>query len=237
MGRLTIYIFRTAAIVILLIAITTNAYSQSGDTEALEVGVGFPGGPPPEPYSGYIELNTALDFGIMYTHFSGDDMSGTYGGIPQLSTGLSWAMGDRSRFFMSIGYGRKSGDPYWDIEHFETDQDITVQTMPFLIGLKFNASSRKDFRLYFGAAAQLTYAWETIPTGMSDGEFTSSTPSGLLTGYYLFVGPEFSLGNGTDAIGLEIGIGGSKGEVSGDGNSHDVDLTGYHIRAFYTLGM
>ena len=235
MGRMTIYTYRTAAIVFLLIAFSTNAFAQPGDTDTLEVGTGFPGGPPPDPYSGYIELNTALDLGINYTHFSGEDMSGSYGGIPELDARISWAMGDRSRFFLSVGYGRKCGDPYWDIEHFDSDQNMTVQTMPFLMGIKFNASTRKNVRLYFGAAAQLTYAWETLPTGISNGEATTSTSSGLITGYYLFVGPEFPLGQGTDAVGLEFGIGGTKGEISAAGNRHDIDLTGYRVRAFYSF--
>ncbi len=164
-------------------------------------------------------------------------MAGTYGGLPQVTAGISWALGNRSRFFLATGYGRRNGDPYWDINYFDTDQDIELQTVPFFMGLKFNASANKEFRLYFGAAAQMTYAKETIQTGIINGEPTFITPSGLLTGYYLFVGPEFPLGEGSDSLGMEFGFGGTKGSVDTDGHGHDVDLTGYHLRIVYSLGL
>ncbi len=65
----------------------------------------------------------------------------------------------------------------------------------------------------------------------------TTSPRGLTTGYYLFFGPEFPLGKGTDALGLEFATGGTKGSLVNSSYSHDVDLTGYHLRVYYTFGI
>ncbi len=236
-GRSDIIFLRALTIFFALIAISANVSAQPDDTAPQEVGIPFPGGQEPKPFAGLTELNTTLDFSFMYTHLRGQDMAGSYGGVPQIGAGISFAFSQRNRFFMSLGYGHQSGDPYWDVDGFSNDGSITVQTIPLLLGLKTNASSRKTFRLYFGMAVQLTHVTEKISTGELNGDAQTISPSGLTTGYYLFFGPEFPLGKGTDALGMEFGIGGTKGSLNSGSYSHNIDLTGYSMRVYYNFGI
>jgi len=236
-GRSDIISLRALIVFFALIAISAHVSAQPDDTAPQEVGQPYGGGQDPKPFAGLTELNTTLDFSFMYTHLRGQDMTGTYGGLPQIGAGISFAFSPRNRFFMSLGYGHQSGDPYWDIDGFSNDGSISVQTIPLLLGLKTNASSRKNFRFYFGMAVQLAYVTENIPIGELNGIPQTNSPSGLTTGYYLFFGPEFPLGKGTDALGMEFGIGGTKGSLKSGSYSHNVDLTGYKMRVYYNFGI
>ncbi len=173
----------------------------------------------------------------MYTHFTGKDMDGSYGGLPQIGAGLSFALGDRTRFFISARYGKASGDPYHNLEGFSDADGLTLKALPLMIGFKLNASEREDFRLYLGGAFQYAFLWEDIPAENQAGVSQTLKTSGTGTGYYLLLGPEFPLGEGKNAVGLEFGYGGSKGDVTAGTHGHGVDLTGLHARIYFTLGL
>jgi hypothetical protein len=207
----------------------SNPYNEIAEPSAEDV--------PSGAFTGLKELQTMLDFSFMYSDFNDDDMSGSYGGFPQIGAGVSLATGDRTRFFLSARYGKKSGDPYHDIDGISDPDGITVKALPMMIGMKFNASNRKDFRLYFGGAFQYAFTWEKISTGDGNDNPLDIDASGSTTGYYLFLSPELPLGQGTDALGVDFGFGGSKGNLTSADHSHGVDLTGLHVRIYYTFGV
>ncbi len=222
-----------------MIAFTaTISVAQTDPDNQQSVGVPYPGkAEPAGAFRGLTEIDTMVDLSFMYTHLRGDDMSGAYGGLPQLGAGISFATGDRTRFFLSAHYGKKSGDPYFSIDGLSDEDGLTVKALPLMIGIKINTSQRQDFRLYLGGAFQYTFLWEDLTTGDVNDNPMDIEASGSGAGYYFFLGPEFPLGKGNSALGAEFGFGGSKGNVSASSHSHGVDLTGVHARVYYTLGL
>ncbi len=182
------------------------------------------------------EADTRIEFSYLHTLLSGEHIGETYGYLPQLGAGVSLALSDRSRIFMSLHYGRKSGDPYWDVPSF-SGPNITVQNVPLMFGAKTNASSRHSYRLYFGAAMQLTYLKEKTYTADSYGNPLEENATGWATGYYFFVAPEFPLSKNGNALGCELAWGGSKGTVRASHQSHGVDLSGFNMRLYYSLDL
>ncbi len=223
--------------IILCIAATVSP-AQGKIVVPDDIGQPYPGNQPSAGvFPGLHEIQTMVDFSIMYTDLRGMDMRGSYGGLPQLGAGLSFATSDRTRFFISARYGRQSGDPYHDIDGLSDPNGITLEAVPLMIGMKINASRRQDFRLYVGGAFQYTFLWEDVTTGDVNDNPMDIEAYGTSTGYYLFIGPEFPLGLGNSALGAEFGFGGSKGDVTASSHSHGVDLTGVHVRVYFTFGL
>lgn len=214
------------------------ATGSMAQVESNSIGSPYPGDESSEgTFQGLPEIQTMLDFSFMYTDLRGEDMGGTYGGLPLLGAGISFATSDQIRFFISASYGRNSGDPYHDIEGFSDDGGITLKALPVMIGLKVNTSTRKSFRLYVGGAFQYAFLWENLPTVDSNNQPADIEASGTATGYYLFIGPELPLGKGNSAVGAEFGFGGSKGNVTDSSHRHAVDLTGAQARIYFTFGL
>ena len=228
---------RHPSIIILIIMVAVNISGAAAQTEAgnsQEVGGTAPVG---GAFPGLKEINTMVDLSFMYTHFSGNDMRGSYTGLPQFGAGISFATSERTRFFFSARYGQKSGDPYHDIDGFSDPDGITVKALPIMFGMKINASGRQDFRLYVGGAFQYAFLWENVSTVDGSDNPQDVEASGTGPGYYLFMGPEFPLGQGGSALGVEFGYGGSKGDVVSGSHYHGVDLTGAHARIYFTFGI
>jgi len=225
------------SILVLLVISATGSFAQTDSEFQQSVGTAYPGTPTADkPFPGLKEMGAQLDLFYMYTNFQGDDMSATYGGLSQFGAGISFATGDRTRFFISARYGQSSGDPYHSIDGISLEDGVTVKALPLLIGMKINASSRKDFRCYFGGGFQFAFTWEDINTSDGNDNPVDMETSGTTTGYYVFVAPEFPLGK-SKALGAEFGWGGSKGDVKSSSHSHGVDLTGAHVRVYFTFDL
>ena len=233
-GRLVISTQFKFIVTALLILGATCALAQD-DTQ--DVGNPFPGeNAPIGAFPGLTELGAQLDLFYMYTNFSGEDMSESYGGMSQFGTGISMATGDRTRFFISARYGQSTGDPYYDIEGMSNEDGITVKALPIMFGMKINASRRQDFRLYVGGAFQFAFIWENLSTSDVNGNPMDVEASGTGTGYNIFIAPEFPLSD-SKALGAELSWGGTKGDITDTGHSHAVDLTGFSARLYFTFGL
>ncbi len=226
----------------LILAVFTGAAAASpAQTQAdspQDIGRPYPGHEQSVgAFRGLTELGVMMDLSFRYSHLGDSSMSGAYSGLPQLGTTLSLATGDRSRFFLSVHYGQKSGDPYHDIDGFSDEDGMTVKALPLMIGMKYNTSQRQDFRLYLGGAFIYSFLWEDLTTRNANNNPVLVEASGNGTGYYFFVGPEFPLGKGSQALGAEFGFGGSKGEVRKSSHSHGVNMTGVQARVYFTFGL
>ena len=182
------------------------------------------------------DLGTELDLSLSYLHFTEDDMSATYSYLPMVGAGVSFRVASQVRTFFGLGYGKKSGDPYHDLPGFENGPDITVKTIPFLVGMKVNLANSSRMRLHVGAALMLAYTREEgIAQLGSSGGVDSSPASELLTGYQWTFSPEWVLGEGRRVLGFELGYGGTKGTLQGDTHRHDINLFGVSARVFYVF--
>lgn len=190
-----------------------------------------------EPFPDLKSANPVLDVSALYTRFTGDGMNSEYGGLPAVSAGLTFQFSRYSYFWMSLGYGASRGNSLAGITGFSGPDDLTVRAVPFQLGLKFDGAHSERVRFYLGAALEFAWMQETLPALAAGGHVEDRTASEINTGFALVCGPEFLLGDGDRAFGLEIGWGGAKGSVRGDDSSHDVDLTGVRGRIYYALAL
>lgn len=183
-------------------------------------------------------LEAELELGLTYLEFSDDDLDATYGHLPGVSAGASFLMAPRVRTFFSLGYGQKSGDPFYGLPGFDGGPEITLKTVPFLVGLKFDLASSSRLRVQAGGALMLAYVREEgIAQLDSFGNLDDAPVDNVLSGYQLTFAPEWVLGHRVRAVGLEVGYGGVKGTLSNDSHSHDIDLTGISARMYLVLGL
>jgi len=178
-----------------------------------------------------------VELSFMCTDLSDLEMGGAYGGLPQFGLGVSFDMGERTRFFVSGHFGSKSGDPYHNLEGLSDEDGIQIDVLPLMMGLKVNASTRPGFRLYMGGALQYVFFWESVSNGDLYSNPQDIEASGAAPGYYFFMGPEIPLGRGGNALGAEFGFGGSEGTAVSSSHSHGVDLRGIHARVYFTIGL
>jgi hypothetical protein len=182
------------------------------------------------------ELGTELDLSLGYHHFTDEDMDGTYSYLPMVGAGVSFLVAPQVRTFVGFRYGKKSGDPYHDLPGFENGPDITVKSLPILIGMKVNLASSSRIRLHVGGAMMFAYTREEgIPQLGSANTLDSSPATDILTGFQLTFAPEWILGQGRRSMGVELAYGGTRGTLKGDTHSHDIDLFGFSGRVFYAF--
>jgi len=182
------------------------------------------------------DLEAQIDLGVRYTGFTGEDMRRTYGGIPVAALGATVRLSRVARMFTSVGYGRATGDPFYDLPSGGPDR-ATVTTVPFTLGLKADLAHSRRIRFYAGIAFEVAWMREEVPVLDSGGRLLTGGASGTSTGVVLGMGPEFVLGDGGRALGAEIGWGGAKGDVTATGHVHQVDLTGIRGRVYLALGL
>ena len=196
---------------------------------------------PPLEGSGYLHelgtLDTNLDLSGQYTSFTGEDMSDSYGGLPVIAVGFSFQTSSKVRTFLSLGYGENTGDPYYSLPGFSAEDNIKVRYVPLQLGMKVDLAQSRRIRVFAGAALEIAWMEETIPFLDDSGSVVNKSASGINSGFILTFGPEIVLGQGGQAVGLEIGWGGSKGTVSTEGHKHDIDLTGYRGRLYLALNL
>ncbi len=182
-------------------------------------------------------LDTKLDLSAQYTSFTGEDMRDSYGGLPGIAVAFSFQTSSKTRTFLSLGYGENTGDPYYSLTGFSAADNIKVRFVPLQIGMKVDLAQSRRIHVYAGAALEIAWMEETIPFLDDFGSVVNLSASGINSGFNLTFGPEIVLGQGGQAVGLEIGWGGSKGTISAEGHKHDIDLTGYRGRLYLALGL
>lgn len=215
----------------------------------------FPGSPPParadappeiggteappeeqaDVSEGTGDLDTMIELSVQYTRFTGEDMNQTYGGIPLVGAGLSFRTSTYSRLFILGGYGETTGDPFHDTLGMDGTDQIKIRYVPFQLGMKLDLARSSKVHVYAGLSLEGAWTEETVPMVDENGEVKDTASSGTNFGYGWTFGPEFILGQGGQALGLEVGWGGSKGSVTSEGHSHDVDMTGYRGRLYFAL--
>lgn len=183
-------------------------------------------------------LGGELDFSLAFQTLTDRDMDETYSYLPQLGVGYSFLVAPELRTYLGLRYGWKSGDPYHGLPGFDGGQEISVKTVPFLIGLKVNLAQSSRVRLQLGLAFMLAYVREQTPPQIDyNGQLDDSAASNVLGGYLVSFAPEWWIGGGRNALGLEIAYGGTQGTLNSDTHSHSIDLTGFSGRVYYILGL
>ena len=182
-------------------------------------------------------LDTELDLSAQYTRFTGEDMRDSYGGLPVIAVGFSFQTSRKVRTFLSLGYGENTGDPFYGIPGFSDADNIKVRSVPMQLGMKVDLAQNRRIHVYAGAALEIAWMEETIHFLDDFGSVVNRSSSGINSGFHLTFGPEIVLGQGGQAVGLEVGWGGSKGTISTEGHKHNIDLTGYQGRLYFALGL
>lgn len=182
-------------------------------------------------------LNTHLDLGFQYARFTGEDMGDTYQELPMVTAGVSFQAARTSRFFLSLGYGENTGDPFYDTPGMSGEDQVSVRYVPLQFGMKFDLARSTRIHVYAGLGLEIAWMEETIPLRDENGDITDVSSSGINSGYQITFGPEFVLGQGGQALGLEVGWGGSKGSISAAGHEHNIDMTGYRGRLYLALAL
>jgi hypothetical protein len=182
-------------------------------------------------------LDTHLDLSFQYARFTGEDMRNTYQELPMVTVGFSFQAARTSRLFLSLGYGENTGDPFYDTPGISAEDQVTVRYVPLQIGMKFDLARSTRIHVYAGVALEIAWMEETIPLRDESGAVSDVSSSGINSGYQVTFGPEFVLGQGGQALGLEVGWGGSKGSISTAGHQHNIDMTGYRGRLYLALGL
>lgn len=180
-------------------------------------------------------LDAQLILAVDYTRFTGEDMNKTYGGIPLVSAIVTFRISPYWRLFISGGYGQTTGDPFYGSPAFVVEDQTEIKYSPWQLGLKYDLARNTKVRFYAGLGVEFAWMEETVPLVGENGEITDTSSSGFNTGYVWILGPEFVLGQGGQALGLEVGWGGSKGSVTTKGHSHDLDMTGYRGRIYFVF--
>jgi hypothetical protein len=183
-------------------------------------------------------LDTELDLSLAFMNFADTDLDQTYGYLPMFGAGLSFTMAPRTRLFLAVGYGHKSGDPYYDSPGFQGDSEASLKTLRSRLGLKFDLAQSSVMKVYAGFAFLVDYARESLPPQVTSGGGLDDSPaSGLVPGFLLSFAPEWRLGDSGRSLGLEVGYGGTRGDLQGDSHGHDIDLTGFSGRVYLVLGL
>lgn len=190
--------------------------------------------------SGHVtSLDLELDFSFAYYNLIAEDVDETYSHLPMVGAGISLQAAPNLRAFFSVAYGQKSGNPYYDMPDFQTTEEATVKTLPFQVGLKYNLAQSTRVKLYWSLAFLMAWTSEELP-GQLDyaGHVGPVTSSDLTTGYVFSFAPEFLLGQSGQSLGAEFGFGGTQGtlDAQNDGtHSHEINLTGFFARAYWSI--
>ena len=191
----------------------------------------------PDAFADLNILDTHLDLSFQYARFTGEDMRDTYQELPMVTAGVSFQTTRTSRLFLSLGYGENTGDPFYDTPGMTAEDPVKVRYVPLQIGMKFDLARSTRIHVYTGLALEIAWMEETIPLRDESGEVSDVSSSGINSGYQITFGPEFVLGQGGQAVGLEVGWGGSKGTITAANHYHDIDMTGYRGRLYLALGL
>lgn len=186
----------------------------------------------PPPAEARAPLQPALEAGLRWLALFQDDMDDVYGGLPVLEARLGARLSERNFVYLGAGYGWANGDLLNDDPTFEgLESDLVV--VPLELGQRWDLAPRPDFRVNLGWRLELAWVRETLPAGSGSAADQPLRESGWLRGFGVSVGPEWTLGHGRQAIGLEAGLVGSGGTVGGR-YGRNTNLSGAWARVYLT---
>jgi hypothetical protein len=183
------------------------------------------------------DLGTELDFGTGYIILTGSGAKNTYSGMPQVGVGVSFLVTPHIRTFLRLDYAFASTDPFNDVPGFEAPQETTIKSVPMTFGLRFNMSQNQRLRLNMGIGMQVAWQQEETFDISYDGNVNIRASSGFNFGFVGTFGPELVLGKNKNLLGLEFGMGGTKGDVNDGSYNHNIDLTGFTTRLYYAISL
>lgn len=174
---------------------------------------------------------------VGWRHFIDDDVVDTYGGMPSFGLRFLWPATQTADFYLSAQYGRDDGNPYYDTPDFEGHEANRLVMVPLQMGFRWNVNPLSRFAFYVGFVFEAVWARERYPS-LNVSELESARESdGMLYGFQFTFGPEWQSAGGERAAGLEVGYGESGGELGKGESKHDLNLTAFHARAYYALGL
>jgi len=165
------------------------------------------------------------------------DLKDTYGGIPLLGVECSVGIDREVRFFTAIGYGWATGDAYSGDPTFVDGEEYRLQTVSIRIGVLGNLSGFERLPVYLGLAFNPSWMEEQIPQTDGEGGQSERIHSGWGAGLRVSLVPEWRSADRRRAVGVEVGVGGSSGELTGSYQTHTVNLTGVSVRLYGALGL
>jgi len=183
------------------------------------------------------DLGTELELSLGYNILTGQGIKNTYGGLSQAGVGISFLVTHHIRTFLRLDYSFASTDPYQDVPGFDAPEETTVKSIPMTFGLKFNMSQNQRLRLFMGIGMQVAWQQEESFDISFDGNVNTRDASGFNFGFVGTFGPELVLGKNKNLLGLEFGLGGTKGDVSDGAYSHHIDMTGFTTRVYYAFNL
>jgi len=226
------------SVVIILIQHPLSSFAANDKTP--EIGVPSSGSiEGSDHFQGLIlnDLGTQLDFGLGYNILTGEGIKDTYVGLTQVGVGISFLVTHQIRTYFRLDYAFASADPYEDVPGFDIAEETTLKCVPMTFGMKFNMSQNQKLRLYIGMGLQVAWLQEEIIDISYDGNVNIKEASGFDFGYVGTFGPELVLGKNKNLLGLEFGIGGTRGDVSYDSFSYHIDTTGFKTRLYYAINL
>ena len=157
-----------------------------------------------------------------------EEMKGIYGGMFSLSGQYSLNMGGTTDLLASIGFMRKSGNPYYNVPTFSSGKSSTIQIIPMELSIRRRmvfmrkASGLPSRGLYAGLGLNYIRASEEIS------EFMSSKGGGF--GVQVFAGPQIFLKEDLVIEG-EVKLLMNEVDMSHEDTRYSITLTGLVIRA------
>lgn len=193
--------------------------------------------PPDAPQSGWNPgLDAQLALALSWSLFQDPDMKQTYGGVPGVGLQIDFATSRESAVYLAAGFGRGRGDPYYDSAGFHDPDAVELQFLPLELGMRTHLAGHAQVGVNVGFGLQLVHVWETSPTLDTFSLTTANVRhAGWLTGFRLSFGPEWRSANRRRALGLSVGIGGSKGFLQGGHGRHDIDLSGIQGQIYHAI--
>ena len=192
----------------------------------------FPGGllAASPPSNSDVRLEARASFETLFD----DDLEATYGVLPAGEVGVSWRLGEQTRFALALCYATSDGNPYYDTPGFDSEI-ARVTAVPLTLAIRLVSNEEGPLRIVAGLGVQAAWVEEQVPTGTTEDGLQKLDGYGF--GVLVTVGPEWRLAGGRHVVSLEFALGGVSAEVQDDSQRHDVDLRGFHLRFGYALAL
>lgn len=163
-----------------------------------------------------------------------DDLDATYGVLPAGEVGVSWRLGEQTRFALALAYATSDGNPYYDIPGIDSEI-ARVTAVPLTLAIRLESNDAGPLGIVAGLGVQAAWVEEQVPTGTTEDGLQKLDGYGF--GVLVSVGPEWRLAGGRHVLSLEFALGGVSAEVQDGSRRHDVDLRGFHLRCGYALAL
>ena len=175
-------------------------------------------------------LDVEIGPSLGYHLFSDSDLRSTYQGLFVFGFEGSVGIGERTRFLLSAGYGRSTGNPYYDLPVFEGESTNELELFPVQAGLRANISQHPRLRVYLGAALVVAWARESVPEEIVGGALRTREFEGIGQGTRFTLSPEWRSASGGHSAGLELGFSFLHADLDAAGRRHGADLGDISLR-------